>query len=58
MSEPSRRIHIVETKAATLRNDIERYRRLLRIIADPSAIETIEIMIAEKESRLLAFGGG
>jgi hypothetical protein len=44
----------MEDEAAHLRTDIERYRKLLNSIADQVAIEAIELMIAEKERRLLA----
>jgi hypothetical protein len=43
----------METAADKLRADIERYRKLLNSIADQAAIEAIELMIAEKERRVL-----
>jgi hypothetical protein len=48
----------MENEAAHLRTDIERYRKLLNCVGDKVAIETLELMIAEKEKRLLAIQGG
>jgi hypothetical protein len=41
-------------EVANLRADIERYRKLLPLIPDRAAVQTIELMIVEKEKRLLA----
>ena len=44
----------MEDEAAHLRTDIERYSKLLNSVGDKVAIDTLELMIAEKEKRLRA----
>ena len=48
----------MENEAARLHTDIERYRKLLNCVGDKVAIETIELMVAANEKRLLAIEGG
>jgi hypothetical protein len=45
-------------EAEDLRADIEHYRKLLKLIGDKVAIETLEFMLAEKEKRLLSIEAG
>jgi hypothetical protein len=47
----------MESEAARLRSDIERYRRLLEMVGDRVAIEALERLIAEREKRLLSIEG-
>jgi hypothetical protein len=44
----------MENEAANRRTDIERCRKLLKCVGDKVAIETLELMIVEKEKRLRA----
>ena len=48
----------METETDNLRADIEHYRELLKLVGNEALIETLEIMFAEKERRLLSIEDG
>jgi hypothetical protein len=47
----------METEADKLRADIEHYRELLKLVGGEALVETLELMVAEKERRLISVEG-